>query len=152
MAGSTVHGAFQRQALLSPDASALLELEQFGPSTVLYTYAELSKAVLLLASAIRATAAADAPLPGTGSGASLPNADDGADGGSSAGLRQCAFLIGSSPARIVAYLACLAAGFVFTPLETGYPPAVLVSPPPLPQHTSWRPLWLQNTGVVERGL
>lgn len=113
----TIHGCFLRQALRTPDAPALLACEAYGPPAVLCTYRELERAVAALASAFRAAA----------------ELDGGTTGGSNAGLlRQCAFLLGSCPARIVGYLACLTAGLAFTPLETSHPPAVLARRPSMP--------------------
>lgn len=114
-ATATIHGAFDEQALRCPESPALLHCGAYGPPGVLFTYAELRRAVGALAAALRAAAASDAPLSGTGD-------SDGAV----SGVRQCAFLLGSSPARIVGYFACLAAKLAYTPLETSHPPAVLV--------------------------
>lgn len=116
---TTVHGAFMAQAQRTPGAPAILHCDAFGPPYVLFTYRELRDAVLRLAHALRAAG-------GNGSADAAAAASSDAD----AAPRLCAFLLGSSPARIVGYFACLAAGFVYTPLETSHPPAVLARPTP----------------------
>lgn len=91
----TIHGAFAAVAERLPDKVAVQRLDSTDPAPL--SFSQLQEAALLVAAALRHA--------------------------SHTASRVVAVLTDSSPARLVAYLGVLNAGFAFCPLEAGSPDA-----------------------------